>query len=335
MKESQVLELIAKQLAQEISAEEARQLREWVSADVTNQAFFAEIQELWDISGELPEPQPAVDAQKAWDKMAERLEEPPGGKIVPFRWRRSWLAIAASVLLLIGAFALIPLWTPDSGEVPLILATNASEKRELTLPDQSLVRLSEKSTLTYVDKAGERQLTLIGEAYFEVVANAQKPFRVLTESTETLVLGTEFSVRAYPEEPTVAVRVREGRVAVAPVEKTGGGAGEQVLSPGQVALYSKKDQTFQKLRAFNDLDKWSDQWLNFRDVPLGRVVDQLNAFYQTKIRLANEGLAACSVNIDFQNTGLDEALEDLSFIMDLKVTMEAGTYLLDGAPCTN
>ncbi len=101
----------------------------------------------------------------------------------------------------------------------------------VTLPDGSRVWLNSDSRLEYPVEFGgrRREVTLSGEGYFEVVADAERPFVVRTESQTATVLGTEFNISAYDGEP-VATTLLSGSVRV---EASGC---EAVLEPGQQSL---------------------------------------------------------------------------------------------------
>lgn len=100
---------------------------------------------------------------------------------------------------------------------------------QLTLPDGTHVWLNAVSSLTYplAFTGKKREVTLTGEGYFEVTANAQQPFLIKNNRLETKVLGTSFNIKCYEDEPLAQATLIEGGIQV---EKEGKA---MLLRPGQ------------------------------------------------------------------------------------------------------
>ncbi|RQP13304.1 MAG: DUF4974 domain-containing protein [Parapedobacter sp.] len=115
-----------------------------------------------------------------------------------------------------------------------VISVPRGGRYQITLPDGTKVRLNSATTLTYpvTFVGGERVVSLIGEAYFEVAKNAAMPFKIHANGTHILVTGTEFNVAAYSDENTVKTTLINGRVEVAQ------GPQKAVLTPGQQAISS-------------------------------------------------------------------------------------------------
>ena len=112
-------------------------------------------------------------------------------------------------------------------------------KSEIKLPDGSMVWLNAGSTLRYPTDYGKtaRDLYLSGEGYFKVARQAKKLFTVHTALSKIRALGTEFNVKAYPDEDVVETTLIKGEVVV---EK--GETGSAIkLRPGQKLLVSSDD----------------------------------------------------------------------------------------------
>lgn len=128
--------------------------------------------------------------------------------------RTVWMAggAAAAVVLLI-AVGLFVRMQPQTMSVPY------GEAQMVELRDGSQVELSGGSTLTYPRRweSGERRVRLDGEAYFDVIPQ-DLPFVVQTFNADVTVLGTQFNVRAWEDDPVpeTAVTLAAGRVAVTP-----------------------------------------------------------------------------------------------------------------------
>jgi len=129
---------------------------------------------------------------------------------------------AASVILVVGTFLLKTYFLniqPTAGlqTQPVQTAdyeTAIAQKKTIRLPDSTLVVLNAKTSL-HIDKGfgiDSRIVTLIGEAFFDVKHNQQKPFIVQTNACKIKVLGTAFNVKAYPGETTSETSLLRGSI---------------------------------------------------------------------------------------------------------------------------
>jgi ferric-dicitrate binding protein FerR (iron transport regulator) len=92
---------------------------------------------------------------------------------------------------------------------------------QIRLPDGSKVWLNAASKLIYPVSfigRGQREVTLSGEAYFEIAKDKQHPFHVKSAGQEVEVLGTHFNINSYADEPNIKTTLLEGSVAVRHLE---------------------------------------------------------------------------------------------------------------------
>src|SRR5262249_39713408 len=98
---------------------------------------------------------------------------------------------------------------------PVEFSTTRGHTLRARLPDSSQVVLAPESRLAYTASLrGDRQLSLVGQAYFEVVHDPHRAFVVHAGNALTTDLGTHFAVRAYPSESQVTVAVADGSVQI-------------------------------------------------------------------------------------------------------------------------
>jgi transmembrane sensor len=133
--------------------------------------------------------------------------------------RRSWLAIAASVLIVaVGTGA----WW-QSVHYPLY-STDTGERRSITLADGSTVDLNARSKLRVEFSKNERRVELLdGQALFQVAKDKNRPFIVAGGDATVRAVGTQFDV--YRKDSGTTVTVLEGRVAVYSTAHAGSSAG--------------------------------------------------------------------------------------------------------------
>ncbi|MGZ3778733.1 MAG: FecR family protein, partial [Mucilaginibacter sp.] len=84
---------------------------------------------------------------------------------------------------------------------------------QLTMADGSKIWLNAATVVRYPEicSGNERKVELLkGEAYFEVIHNSSKPFRVISRNQVMEDIGTRFNVNAYDDEPVVQTTLLEG-----------------------------------------------------------------------------------------------------------------------------
>ncbi|MBO9573782.1 MAG: FecR domain-containing protein, partial [Chitinophagaceae bacterium] len=139
------------------------------------------------------------------------------------------------------------------------------------LPDGSTVWVNADSKITYPTafNSDKREVTLVGEAYFDITPVKSQPFVVKTLTDTITVMGTKFNVNAYSDEPYVKTTLQEGAVKV----------NEQLLKPGHAYL-NKKVITAD---IEGDL-AWTNGIFSFNDANLKSVMRQLARWYDIDVK---------------------------------------------------
>ncbi|RRA99050.1 FecR family protein [Larkinella rosea] len=285
---------------------------------------------------------------KAAERRDSETEETP---VVPLSQRTWWRwAVAASVVVLLGLVARIYVnrtakpaaysyeyLTKNVPKAPLEEKVNTGTKAiNVLLSDGSVVTLNPKSRLSYPHRfsATTRTVYLSGEAFFDVVKNPAKPFLIYANQTVTKVLGTSFLVRAYTEEKDVTVMVKTGRVSVYSLkdyekaQQSGLRRVEGVvLTPNQQMTYNLEENRLIKAV----VEKPAALVVNrpsreqeFEDAPVARVFASLERTYGVKLRFDEDAMAACLVNVSFNEENLMERLDVIC------QTIGASYEVLDG-----
>lgn len=165
------------------------------------------------------------------------------------------------------------------------------KKSMVQLSDGTRVWLNAGSQLIYpaifTDKT--REVALIGEAYFDVAHNHEKPFFVKTNELRIQVLGTKFDVSAYPEDKMVQTVLEEGRVNI---QYIGKGILKRELniemSPNQMVQFDKlSGEVKSQIVNVNKYISWKNGMLEFEKVDLVRALKQVERFYNVRIILAD------------------------------------------------
>lgn len=149
----------------------------------------------------------------------------------------------------------------------------------ITLPDGSKVWLNADSRLTYPSRfsSTRRQVSVQGEAFFDIAPNTQAPFIVKTVNQEIQVLGTTFNVNAYKDEAISATTLINGSVRVLDFQ-----TGHTVtLKPGQQAASSTFGLEVETVST-GKVTAWKDGYFEFDGADLSYVLRQLGRWYNVE-----------------------------------------------------
>lgn len=325
-------DLLAKYFAGEATASEQQAVELWVAGSLANRRDFEQQKMLWEDLGAVmlgEASATAFDVDRAWSnvKGAKQAADSQSSKASRPLFRT--LRIAASLALLAAVAYVLSTYLVDAPPVELAATT---EILKVDLPDQSHVTLNQQSTLQYPTEfaTNRREVSLKGEAFFEVEPDADRPFVIHTGPATITVLGTSFNVKSSVLEDTVSVFVATGRVLFA------AGGDETVLTAGQKATYVAKSGLLASTSASTStgVDQfWKTRQLSFSGHALPDVVAALEAAYFVDIELENEELANCRLSVNFEDDSLDNILEVIALTLDLSVSRNGNVILLKGKGC--
>jgi transmembrane sensor len=244
------------------------------------------------------------------------------------RWTRTLAAAVVAGLLGWGLYLLVQPAPPVATWAEI--TTQAGEQKAVVLPDGSKIALNEASSLTYrtdLNEATERQVQLIGEAYFEVERRATQPFKITTRQAEVEVLGTSFNVRARPNETTTEVEVTQGKVAVYHLKRDE----KLVLAEKEAVIVANDQPLVQETSPHLNRQAWRTGRITFRETPLEDALPLLEHYYNVKINWQKSAAPSCSITGNWQNDSLAEVLQAIAAYTGITVKkMTADTYQLSG-----
>ncbi|WP_177192063.1 FecR family protein [Chitinophaga arvensicola] len=193
--------------------------------------------------------------------------------------------------------------------------------RYITLPDGSTVILHAGSQLQFPEAftGTNREVTLSGEAYFDIRRDSLKPFIINTGRLKTTVLGTAFNIQAYPGVHEITVSVTRGKVKVEDDRKV-----LAVLTPDQQIIYNTTNATAaqQTVNASAKIN-WTTTDMTFENATFETIAANLNRRYQVNIQFSNEALKQCPIRVSFTGT------ESLKEVLDVICQVRNATYTID------
>lgn len=331
--------LIARFLTGEISNTEKLELERWMDESEVNKKYFGDIRfvnETAIASYRILK----VDVDKAWNSLHQKMISGHAGEITIGLPKKQlfipvWLK-AAAVFLLICGLSFLFYWVYQSIKpegIKTFAVTSHNSTLNYKLADRSEVFLNKNSKITYSSLFGKknREVTLTGEAYFNVRHSADTPFVVKAEGTIVKDIGTAFNIKASPFAATVEVYVENGEVLF----YTADNSGIKVIR-GERAIYDKKKKSFKMLNTKEaNILSYKTRVFVFQNTPLFEVVNLINSIYNSKIELANGNLTNCRITVKFDNEDINSIVNIISETLNLKAIKTNSGYVLEGNGCIN
>ncbi|MEP3390603.1 MAG: FecR domain-containing protein [Reichenbachiella sp.] len=329
-------ELLLKKLNGELlSTDEIIKLDAWIENDQKNRELFDQISLIWKYD------QDKFDnaRNEVWQRLQHNIgksehiiedyaKENTGHKS---RYFLSLSRIAAVFLLATTLALTLYIFSKNSvlsEEVVLIQKESLSgQKLTVILPDSTIVKLNANSKIIAPKEFSDdtREVTLIGEAFFDVKKNPIKPFVIHTENLDVEVLGTSFNVNSYPENQVFSVAVATGRVAVS----NKGQSLKSELTPGEKITFQANSNKFSVAEL--DWDRefgWKDNKLVFKRENLNEILTRLARWYgfeiQSSIDIDKEKLFSGS----YENPTIQAVLEGLSFVYQFEYEINKNKILI-------
>jgi len=359
---NRVWALMARKLSGEATPEELAELQALL-CDMPEENYSLEImQDLWNNK-------PRVDRQYAeteYKSMIQRMqsmgidegkfsEDESGNSIIeleqpPRKNRRLiFFSILGAMIIGGGLFFYDSAVPASKSETPVAkneISTRYGSKTNLVLPDGSKVWLNAGSKITYDKNYGSsiRELTLVGEAYFDVVKNPSKPFIIHTSKMDIKVLGTAFDVKCYPDEKTTETSLIRGSVEITLKDRSQ----KIILKPNEKITINNDDVNMQLGK--NDPVKnagtpsnavhapiitlgyltrepvnneiietsWINNRLIFSDERFDDIAVKMERWFGVKIQFGSEKLKKLRFTGAFENETIDQALSAMQLTTAFK-----------------
>jgi ferric-dicitrate binding protein FerR (iron transport regulator) len=263
-----------------------------------------------------------LDPATSFERIRGRLRvEPPAIRHRPSRHSWLWGGLTATVAVasVFVASRFAP-WRAAVSRVATTYHTANGQRATVTLTDGTLVTLNAASQLDVLDGFGDgrRTVRLRGEALFQVAHAAAAPFVVDAGGTATTVLGTEFGVRAYANDP-VRIIVRSGKVRVRNAV-LGARDVARVAADGRVNV--AHDQRVDGALAF------AAGRLVLRGMTLRDALPDLGRWYDADILLGDDALGRLPVHAVLRGGSADDLAEALRVAFDVRVVRQGRTLTL-------
>lgn len=305
------------------SADEQRELEAWLAKKPAHQRQYEQLAainkelSLLDFSAN-------PNIENDWASLKAQLEDTSTQsteplKVVSIR-RRPWLRIAASLLFLIASTWMLVQYFGTGNTSPSFAqeySTSQGERKTVKLADGTNVELNGNSKLLISSdfNSKDRKVKLVGEAWFDVAKDKQRPFEIESNKVFAKVLGTAFNLRAYPNEEDVELSVKEGRVQFYSDQKEG-----LVFEAENAGSINRKSGKTIKID-YDPLltNSWRNQLLVFDNIPFKTVLKVLEKRYDQKI-IDQTGSFDEPFHSEFDvDIPIDQILEQFTVLYNLKI----------------
>ncbi len=273
-----------------------------------------------------------------WDKNTYQPGRPEANK----KPGKKYLIPLAAALVIAAGIGLTLLKQkhadiPTSNET----ATTRRSKSTVKLPDGTIVMLNANSSLKYDEhfKTDKREVTLQGEAYFDVAHDSGRPFIIHTPTADIKVLGTVFNVRSLKNGYFETALIK-GKISVFLKNQA---EGNFVLSPGQkLMVQNRADKpgtrgkaSVVKIDSITVIDSlvaetsWTRDQLVFADKPLVEIAAELENIFDVKIIFRSDKYKQIRYNGSYNDADLDEILEIINMSKPIRYHREKDTVFIE------
>jgi len=257
----------------------------------------------------LPGGELATAKKVMYRKLEQRINQK---KIINIRW----LKVAAAVICIVSAGYLM-----TNRDIELTGAAGSIRKEILS--DGSIVWLKGASRLTYPHTFGEgnRDVTLEGEALFEVAQDATHPFRIYCGDLTTTVLGTSFNIRNTDGKTTVSVLT--GKISL-----TNGTAPAITLTANENAVYTAGKTILKADTALHEFTKGTEYDMAFNDAGMRDVIQRIEQKFNVNIQLSDTAIVNNLITADMTDQSLEQTVEMICQALNLEARIKGQTILL-------
>lgn len=198
------------------------------------------------------------------------------------------------------------------------ISTPLGGKYKIVLADGTQVWLNASSSLHFPTSfaAQERVVSIVGEAFFEVAKEADRPFKVQCGNQVIEVLGTQFNVNAYQNESNIKTTLTEGSVNII-VENS-----EKTIKPGEQFVLDKEGKTSVNKVNIDQVVAWKQDVFHFWKTDIRDIMKQLARWYDIEVVFEGSTKSEYITGFISRNVSISNVLRMLEETGDIKFRVE-------------
>ena len=324
------IDLIRKDIMNDISDKERSELQAWRSQDQQQELLAQDIYKAWDLS-ESYNPDVQVDLKADFQAIQEKIKRSEAispatassevAKVIHLKYL---IGIAASLLVLAAAWVIMG--NQATGQTTYLAQ---ADQDRLELPDGSIAILAKGASVSYnEDFTDGRAIDFEGHGYFIITKDADQPFTIESPHLFTKVLGTKFFINDKSDEASPSIRLTEGRVSVKKKEQNN----EIILAPDESAVLVNSSLTKSTFSSSDNDVSWYYTPLNYSDASLREVINDISERYAVNIDLS-EALSACTFSGTLAHQNIKEILNAITVMHQATLSEDGDVYRIEGGVC--
>ena len=321
------IELLHRLIAGTTTEEENRQLMEWFRQCASKEEFFMLFETAWK---ESPDEMPRDVQERMYRRLSRELDEKKTKTILlrsRFSWK-VWLQIAVACIIIV--LGLVNYRMNDkqkqlSTQNFTVLAEKG-QRAFITLPDSTKVWLNSDTKISYPADYGlkERNVTLVGEAYFEVAKNPDKRFIVEAKGMQVEALGTSFNVNAYQNDNKIIASLFSGSVRVSYDRHVA------ILKPHESVKVDLLNRSFSRYKdeSMQNIALWRKNEITFDGESLEEITHIMSRLYNTTICIEDESLKKVCYIGTIRNNNLENFIDIINLTTPVVYENKGDTVFL-------
>lgn len=324
MEDNHIWNRISRKISKESTQEDEVLFNGWVNSDKRHFRVYKMLTEIWNYH-----PVQTHDSSAIYKQYKQRLENYNHFNSTK-RGISYWYRIAAVLVLVVGLSFFFGYYFNNKQKISLVyqeVSVPKGSRTAILLPDSSKVWISNNSIIKFPSQFSRdsRELFLSGEAYFEVTHDKEKPFIVNIGENRIKVLGTKFSVNAYPEDDQVIASLIEGEILFQVRNDESDEYKSVELRAGHGIVYDKKEQKLSDHLIEHDFHSYWDRGVyTFKNESFESLSKKIFRIYNVKIIFLDEYLKSKTYSGSFSMD--DNIFTFMEFIKSTSVEPIAYSY---------
>ena len=298
---------------------------QWLNENEENKQFYNSINRIFPVKKQYD----GDTKRRIYNKIQQTILPKQITRRIRF-WRYSTVA-SITVIIVLGVMLLSKKPAVDM-DTFVEAQTPCGVKSKIFLPDGTVVYLNAGSFLRYpvrFNKA-KRQVTLEGEAYFEVIRDLKHPFIVQTNQVTIKVYGTHFNVNTFDDKGLIETTLVEGSVGIfkkSDIDQKNG----IKLEPNQQAVYDISTGKILVKKVEAELSTvWKDGKIYFENETLASITKKLERNFNVSIRITSPKLRSeLFYGLFTKKKNIFQLLDVMKIHNNFNYTMKNDTILLN------